>query len=53
MMKESKFKWVILENIVIYIIVAVLFWHTRSPWAFLLLLFVNYFKKQQPEKSEK
>lgn len=33
--------WPILENIVIYIIVAVLFWLTRSPWVLLFLLFVN------------
>jgi hypothetical protein len=30
-----------IENIVLYIIVAVLFWFTRSPWVFLFLLFVN------------
>lgn len=32
----------ILENIVLYIIVALLFWLTRSPWSFIFLLFVNY-----------
>ena len=40
-MSESNFRWAVAENIVIYIIVAVLFWFTRSGWVFLFLIFVN------------
>ena len=32
----------IVENIVLYVIVALLFWFTRSPWSFLFLMFVNF-----------
>ncbi len=31
----------ILENIIIILAASVLFYATRSPWAFLLLLFIN------------
>ena len=40
-MSESNFKWAIAENIMIYLIVAILFWLTRSGWVFLFLIFVN------------
>lgn len=38
----------ILENIVIYIVVALLFYFTRSPWSFVFLFFVNYRIRKGP-----
>lgn len=40
-----------IENIVLYIIVAVLFWFTRSPWVFLFLLFVNIDRRAKQRMS--
>lgn len=49
---DSVFKWAVIENIVIILVVAVLFYTTRSPWVFLLLLLVNMHKHKETGKDE-
>jgi hypothetical protein len=41
---SNNFKWVVIENIVVIIITAALFYLTRSAWVFLLLLCLNSYK---------
>jgi len=41
-MDKNLYKWGVIENIVIIIVTAVLFYITRSAWCFLFLLLINY-----------
>ena len=46
----SIYKWAIIENIVIILVVAGLFILTESGWVFLLLLLINSFKKSKAKR---
>ena len=44
---RNVYMWAVIENIAIYIIVAVLFILTKTAWPFLLLLLINHIKREK------